>query len=322
MVSNKQRLETFLSLFSRKRRILVIINADPDAIASAMAVKRLLARNVGKVVITYFNNIRRPDNIAMVRLLDSGIIPISDIDERAYDRIITVDSQPDHHECFGMFAYDAIIDHHPVTCDSARFNDIRPDYGACSTILTEYLKAAGIQPSQKLATALVLGIKTDTAEFSRQAGMEDVRAFQYLYRFANTHLIARIEQAELEVADLDVLAGAIRKKSIRNHRVFSHMGEIASPDQCVITADFFMKVVSVSWSVISGIVGDTLVIIIRNNGMGKSAGTVAKEAFGAVGSAGGHKSMARAEIKLKELDGRRNIGKWIIKRFEFHVGKR
>ncbi|MBF0200618.1 MAG: DHH family phosphoesterase [Desulfamplus sp.] len=326
-MSQIQRLEKLLSLFSSSSRVLIVINADPDAIASALAVKRLLWRRVQEVRITHFNEIRRPDNLTMLRVLNIEMSFITDIDDRKFDRFVLVDSQPDHHECFAMFRYDAIIDHHPISCDSALFNDIRSDYGACSTMLTEYIKASGIKPSQNLATALIMGIKTDTAGFLRQTSMEDVRAFQYLYKYTNPCLITRIEHAEFKEKDLDFIASAIRKKRIINHRVYSHSGKIENPDQCVITADFFMKMDSANWSVVSGIYNKKLVIIIRNDGLRKNAGNMAKHAFESIGSAGGHKTMARVEIKMEDIAPLFDtdkfeslIGDWIIEKVESNAG--
>ena len=327
-MSQIQRLETFLSLFSTDNRVLIVINADPDAIGSALAVKRLLWRKVSEVKIAHFNKIRRPDNLTLLRLLNIELTFITEIDEHHFNRFVVVDSQPDHHECFAMFAYDAIIDHHPLSCDSGRFNDIRPDYGACSTMLTEYIKAAGIKPSQPLATALLMGIKTDTGGFSRQTSLEDIRAFQFLYKYANPCIITRIEQAEFKENDLDFIAAAIKKKEIINHRIYAHTDTIANPDQCVITADFFMKTESANWSIVSGIYKDTLIIIMRNDGLRKSAGNTAKQAFGHIGSAGGHQTMARVEIKMEEIEtffGSSNIAEqqiadWVVDQVEANAG--
>ncbi|MBF0302406.1 MAG: DHH family phosphoesterase [Desulfamplus sp.] len=330
-MSQIQRLEKFLALFSSDSRVLVVINADPDAIASALAIKRLLWRKAIEVKITYFNEIRRPDNLTMLRVLDLEIIPIKEIDENNFDKFVVVDSQPDHHECFAMFRYDAIIDHHPLTCDSADFNDIRPEYGACSTMMTEYIKAAEIKPSEHLATALIMGIKTDTKGFLRHTAMEDVRAFQFLYRYANPSLIAKIENAEFRAKDLDFIAKAIRRKKIIKHRVYSYTGKIESPDQCVITADFFMKIDSANWSIVSGIYDKQLIIIVRNDGLRKSAGKTVKEAFDFIGSAGGHRTMARVEIKIEDLEKEFEItiksesfdtmvAEWIIEKIETHGG--
>jgi len=319
-MSNVKRLEAMLDCFSGESRVLIVINADPDAIASAMAVKRLLWRRVSEVTITYFNEISRPDNLAMIRLLEANLIPLAEINDRDFNSFVVVDSQPDHHECFAMFAYDVIIDHHPLSCDVGKFNDIREGYGACSTMMTEYLKAAGVKPSEKLATALLLGIKTDTSGFLRQTSIEDVKAFQYLYQFANTQLFTRIEQAEFGEEHLETLAAAILKRNIVNNRIYAHVGEISNPDQCVITADFFMRISSVNWSIVSGVYGPMLIIIIRNDGLRKNAGTTAKQAFEDFGSAGGHKSMARVEIPMADLDPGLDLGQWIMELMEKNAG--
>ncbi|GAB6145067.1 DHH family phosphoesterase [Desulfocicer niacini] len=322
-MTNIQRLEKLLALFSKENNVLIVINADPDAMACAMAVKRLLWRKVTSVTITYFNEMTRPDNLTMIRVLDLEMIHINEVDEKAFDRFVVVDSQPDHHECFAMFAYDAIIDHHPLSCDSGKFNDIRPEYGACSSMMTEYLKSAGVKPSQKLATGLLMGIKTDTGGF-RQAAMEDVRAFQYLYQFANTCLMARIEQAEFKETDLEFIGHAIKQRKIINHRVYAHTGKIENPDQCVIVADFFMRIESANWSIISGIYEEKLVIIMRNDGLRRSAGNTVKDAFSHIGSAGGHRTMARVEIQMTELEKEvledDMISQWIIDQVEKHAG--
>jgi nanoRNase/pAp phosphatase (c-di-AMP/oligoRNAs hydrolase) len=88
-----------------------------------------------------------------------------------------VDSQPDHHDSLLNMAPDVIIDHHPVSSVSdAPFMDIRPKYGAAASILVEYLRAANIKPSAKLATALYYAIKTDTSNFERKTRLEDLTA--------------------------------------------------------------------------------------------------------------------------------------------------
>jgi len=53
---------------------------------------------------------------------------------------------------------------------------------------------------------------------------------------------------------------------------------------------------------VSGIHGEKLVVIFRCDGYRKSAGKLAARIFGSVGSAGGHKDSARAEVPLKNLD--------------------
>ena len=124
------------------------IDADPDSMASAMALKRILWRRVHTVTIAHFNEIRRFDNLTMTRLLKIPLAKLSKIDAPKFSKILLVDGQPHHHESFTKFKYDAVIDHHPLVMPvKAPFVDIRPEYGATATIMTEYLRAAKIRPS-------------------------------------------------------------------------------------------------------------------------------------------------------------------------------
>ena len=327
-MSAREKLDNFLNLFDRHSKVLIIINADPDSIASAMAVKRLLWRRAEEIVIAYFNKITRPDNLAMIEYTEPGIVRLDEIKKGNHNTFVIVDSQPDHHERFLKFNYDAIIDHHPLTDDNAQFADIRPDFGACSTIMTQYLKAKKIKPSLKLAAALMIGIKTDTLNFTRQTSLNDIKAFQYLYQFADNNIVVKVERAALNQDDLDFLCQAIKQRTILHNRVFFHAGKITKPDELVIVADFFLTLVKVNWSIISGIYGEKLIIIIRNDGLRKGAGKTAREAFDIYGSAGGHKTMARAELDLKLIRkdikkiNKKALGNWIISCIEKTAGSK
>lgn len=320
--SAPEKLRRFYKQFATNDHVLILINADPDAIACAMAMKRLLWRKVAGITISNINVINRPDNIAMVRLLGVKLVYVDEIDENKFERVVMVDSQPEHNELYARFRSDVILDHHPDTGVKAPFIDIRPNYGAASSIITEYLRAAKIKPSVKLATGLFLGIKTDTDNFERKTQIEDVRAFQYLFRYANIHLARKIEQAELRLDFLKYFRTALENRRIRKGKVFVHLGSVVNPDVCVLIADFFMRVNSVQWSIVSGVYENKLIVIFRNDGIRKNAGTVAQKAFDVIGSAGGHKSMARAEIPLIQLKGQtdykdeKKMLRWIIAQVE------
>jgi nanoRNase/pAp phosphatase (c-di-AMP/oligoRNAs hydrolase) len=69
----------------------------------------------------------------------------------------------------------------------------------------------------------------------------------------------------------------------------------------VLIADFFLKMAESTWSIASGVNGKKLIIIIRNAGFRLDAGKISQKLFGDYGTAGGHKSAARAEIPLSGL---------------------
>ncbi len=317
-----ERLRRLISLFSREDRLLIFINADPDAMASAMALKRLLWRKISNISIAHVNVISRPDNLAMIRLIKLNLSPIAKVNPQEFTRFAIIDSQPSHHEGFQGIDFDIVIDHHPLSGIKASFVDIRPEYGAVSTIMTEYLRAAKIKPSMLLATALFNGIKTDTSDFERKVVMADVNAFHFLFRYANVHMVRRIEEAELSLDSLNFYRKALKEVQVKKHRTHVHLGAVKNPDVCVSIADFFMKIHDVVWSIVSGTYQGRLVIIVRNDGYRKDAGKLLAKIFGNLGFAGGHKTMARAEIELKNLEGvvqykdDKTLSRWLFELLE------
>jgi nanoRNase/pAp phosphatase (c-di-AMP/oligoRNAs hydrolase) len=321
---NAEKLKRFYDQFAGSDHVLIVINADPDSIASAMAVKRILWRRVTNVTISNINTITRPDNMAMIRLLDVTLIHLTKVEIHHYNKFIIIDSQPDHNDAFADFEYTAIIDHHEDSSVNLNvpFKDIQPEYGATASIMTEYLRAAKIKPSPKLATGLFYAIKTDTSNFERKATNDDMRAFQFLFKHANIHLARKIEQVDLRLDFLGDFKKAINDHVISLNKIFVHLGSIENADICVLIADFFMRFNLITWSVVSGIHNDKLIIVVRNDGTRKDAGALMHNKFSKFGSAGGHRSMARAEAQLSLLSDRTDVNDskkllpWIISQFE------
>jgi nanoRNase/pAp phosphatase (c-di-AMP/oligoRNAs hydrolase) len=326
-LSAKERLRRFMALFAGEDHVLIPINADPDAIASAMAVKRLLWRKVASVTISNINQIERPDNLTLIRLIGVSLVPWEQIDPAVYTQVVIVDSQPDHHERFIGLNPVAVIDHHPIATPlRVPFMDIRPAYGATASIMVEYLRAARIMPSTKLATGLYYAIKTDTSNFERQTLAEDLNAFQFVFRHSNIALARRIESAEMRVDFLKYFKRALDGLRIRSGKAFAHLDTVNNPDVCVQIADFLMRIDSVSWSIVSAVCKPKLVVILRNDGIRKNAGRLAQQAFQRFGSAGGHKSAARAEVPLEALDAAvaanpARLARWIMAQIENPAGK-
>jgi nanoRNase/pAp phosphatase (c-di-AMP/oligoRNAs hydrolase) len=179
--------------------------------------------------------------------------------------------------------------------------DIKEDYGATSTMMVEYLRAAKIKPSPRLSTALFYGIKTDTDNFARPSTPHDINAFRYLYQFVNVNIIKKIESSEITRKTLPNFRAAIDKLTFLKDKAFIHMGRVNDPDMLVIIADFFLKMAEATWCIVSGVCGNKLIIIFRNAGFRLDAGKTARKLFGRWGSAGGHKGAARAEIPIHEV---------------------
>ncbi|MBI5197254.1 MAG: DHH family phosphoesterase [Nitrospirae bacterium] len=321
----KKQIETLVAQFEEADRLVLLTqdDPDPDAIASALAFRHLIGRNRSTAPIASFGEVSRPENQAMVRLLD---IPVEKIDTqglRDYDHICLLDVQP---TCFcntiSMKDVDVVIDHHPEQPGyAAGYKDIRANYGATSTILTEYLRTMSVNISQRLATALLYGIKSDTFLLGRGVHAADIEAFSFLYPLANNNVLRRIERPEVHPEDIDSFSTALRKRKIIKNVLFSHLGKVKRDDVIPRFADFCLQIEGIEWTVVSGTYRNQLIVSVRNVGYVRSAGTVVRQAFGDLGSAGGHSYMAKAVIpmaKLKEKFGvpdRKGLRQLIIDRF-------
>lgn len=298
------KLQVLLDQFHRDDDWLILINADPDAMASALALKRIMSRRMGDVQIAKVNEITRPDNLAMVRYTHLDMVDFTP--ELAKGRkLALVDSQPDHHPLFKGREYGIIIDHHPLgdSCPDAAYRMIKPEYGATSTLLTEHLYNLGIRPGKLLATALQFGIKTDTASFERHFIDVDLRAYQYLGRFADHALLSRIARSEFHRAWLDVFALACTNMYALESGQYVFLDAVDNPDVLVGIADFFMRVYEIRWVAVAGLYAGTVVVVFRGDGVSRDVGRYATMLFGQIGSAGGHKAMARAEFPVEAMQG-------------------
>jgi nanoRNase/pAp phosphatase (c-di-AMP/oligoRNAs hydrolase) len=293
-------VEEIKNHFEGAEEVLILLqdDPDPDAIASGLALRQVLGRNKQTAPLASFGRVTRPENIAMVKLLEIEIEKVTRESIKKFDRIAVVDLQPPHLSN-PPEEIDLVIDHHPEQFNyKSHLKDIRPSYGATSTILLEYLLCTGTSIGTRLGTALLYGIKSDTFALSREVNEWDVQAFSYLYQLANQNLMRRIERPELPPAALDALSVALKNRRVIDRVAFVNLGRVERDDLIPQMADFSLSFEGIEWAFVSGVYESNYIISVRNVGYVRSAGRVLKEAFGAIGSAGGHASMAKAIIPL------------------------
>jgi nanoRNase/pAp phosphatase (c-di-AMP/oligoRNAs hydrolase) len=297
------RYQELIRVLSRDDRVLCLIRPDPDSMASAFALRCLLMRKVYCVEIAYDEAIRRLENRAMVRLLKIPLQHVRSINFREFNRLAIVDGQPGHFPQYSLRQFDLVFDHHPLSEDRQfAFADIRPELGATSTIMEEYLKAARLKISRRLATALCYGIKSDTDNFQREVSQADAEAFSRLFPIADYKLLEMIEQVEIPLKELRYFKDALERIKVSRRMAVVHLGQAEIYDIAVLIADFLVRVSGIEFVAVSCMIPDKLIIIFRSRSLMKKAGEIAARAFGDLGSAGGHDSSARAEIPVSKLD--------------------
>ncbi|MBI4564538.1 MAG: DHH family phosphoesterase [Planctomycetes bacterium] len=303
-ISSKQKLEGIRRILRERERALIVIwgNPDPDAIASAFGLRELLLAECPDFVIAYVGEYTRPENLAMVTVLKIPTVKYTPDLVQPGTVTITVDAQPSFFAGNEAPPFDIIIDHHPVTkLGPHLFADVRPRYGSTATILTEYYRDGDVPMSRRVATALYYGLKTDTANLTRNVSDADVIAFRHLHPRADANLVRTIELSQLPLSTLDYFQVAIAHKKIVQDTVFSYIGQVQNEDICVHVADFFVKLSGISWVVVACRTPEKIVVIFRADGLRKHAGHVAESLFLEYGTAGGHRTMARAELPLDRV---------------------
>jgi nanoRNase/pAp phosphatase (c-di-AMP/oligoRNAs hydrolase) len=296
----RARVQQYQRYFADADRVLILLHndPDPDALASGLALRNLLRRTKTTAIIGAIQGVTRPENLRMANMLDIHVEPVTPASFEEFERIATVDVQPHY---FGglLQRADLVIDHHPEQPGySAVFKDIRADYGSTSTILTEHLRAVDVNISERTATAMLYAIKSDTLFFARHTNRVDLEAFTFLYPMADAALIRKMEGAEITLERLRYVNAATRDGLLKEQVFTAFLGEAAREDFIPYTADFFLQLEDVKWTIIAGIVGTSFIVSVRNLGYSRNAGEFVKRWFGDIGSAGGHRAMAKAVVPL------------------------
>ncbi len=297
----RARVQQYQRYFADADRVLILLHndPDPDAMASGLALRNLLRRTKATAIIGALQNVTRPENLRMANLLDIHVETIAAADLQTFDRIAMVDVQP--HYFTGLIdRVDLVIDHHPEQQGySAVYKDIRSDYGSTCTILTEHLRAVDANISERTATAMLYAIKSDTLFFNRQANRVDLEAFSFLYPLSDAALIRKMEGAEITMERLAFVMRATEHGRLEEQVFCAFLGELPREDFIPYVADFFLQLEDVKWTIIAGLVNGSFVVSVRNLGYSRNAGEFVRKVFGALGSAGGHRAMAKAVVPVE-----------------------
>ncbi|MBN1612853.1 MAG: hypothetical protein JW950_00160 [Deltaproteobacteria bacterium] len=285
--------------------LLMYGSPDPDAIAAAMALRVIFRQKSAIRSFGFFSTepAVRHQNIEMIRAMKIDIRPVNQFDPAAYPLVALVDAQPPFFaNSLGEIHPQIVIDHHQfIPGWQAELEDIRKDYGALSTLMLEYLLAAKVRIPRMLYTALAYGIKTDTNNLERDALIEDIGAYHLSLTHANRELLRRIEFDQIPERFMKYFDLAFRYRRRYRDRMLCFLEKVESLDACVQVADFLIHIINIYYVAVAGIVKDRMIIVLRGDGYRLDCGAVAERAFGAYGSAGGHRSAARVEIPLETL---------------------
>jgi nanoRNase/pAp phosphatase (c-di-AMP/oligoRNAs hydrolase) len=305
---NEERLARLREVLRGKRQLLILThdNPDPDALASAYALLRLVATFDGiRARIGFGGYVGRAENRTMVRELGLPIEPTRDVHFDDSDVIALVDTQPGtgNNSLPEDREATVVIDHHPLREETKRaeYWDVREECGSGSTILTGYVQAAGLPLVGNLATALFYGIQSETQDLGREAGEADIEASLALYPGTDRELISRMRHPVLPRAYFRSLHRALERTRMRGPVVISYAGRLDYPDLVAELADFFLRYEGAVWAFCIGQFEDDIIISVRAARRDATAGQLLRRVVGRDGTAGGHGMTAGARVPIGNL---------------------
>ena len=276
---------------------------DPDAISTAFGLQRLLSYRNIDATICYKGKIDRYNTNKLIELLDIRLMNLSDIEDgiTEKDEVILVDAQKGNSNIIDMPGTEIIcIDHHPAS-DKVQYSfaDIRPEYGACATIMAEYFMENDIPMDTRTATALSYGIRSDTDRLSRGTCKSDLEMLYRMYDRSDQSMIHMLENRELYFEDLMAYSKAIENIRVVDNVSFASAGENCPEALIASISDFMLELVEVEFSVVYAVQKNGIKLSVRSECGGYDAGKIIAKALEGIGNGGGHAAMAGGFIPME-----------------------
>ena len=299
------RIEQLASLCRSKTVYIQTHNfPDPDAIASAFGLQKLLRHYGVESTLCYAGRIDKLSTSKMLQMFQIEMHSYDTLQAQMHpsDCIICVDSQKNTGNLTDFIGQEmAAIDHHPTfTKVDYQYADLRIT-GACASIIAEYFAEAGLTPDRDTATALLYGIKMDTLQFSRGVTPLDISMFGFLHPLIDPDMLKNLECNNLEFRDLRAYGAAIKHIKVFDTVGFSCI-PFSCPDALIATiSDFMLSLEEVQVSVIFSFRADGIKFSVRSEISDIHAGDLVHKVLRAFGTGGGHAGMAGGLIPQQNV---------------------
>jgi nanoRNase/pAp phosphatase (c-di-AMP/oligoRNAs hydrolase) len=193
----------------------------------------------------------------------------------------------------------AVIDHHPssrVSDGVIPLQDVRPQAAASATIATAYLRELKQEPHERLATALLYAIRTETKGFETEHSALDRRAIQWLTKWANPTWIAEIESAPLSRSYFGDLVLALQSSFLYQDAALCLLPQADGAEVVGEVADLLIRCEGVRRVMCAAAVNDSILVSVRTAEHGDDAGELVQTLLEGFGHGGGHAHRAGGKI--------------------------
>ena len=283
---------------------------DPDAIASSFGLQYLLKTRGIETVIVYENEVEKANSLKMLELFGIEIRPAAEVATLGEeDWTVLVDVQKFNSNVTDLVTDEvACIDHHELNGKDGgcRFLDIRPECGACSSIITEYFIENEIEIPRNVATALLYGIFMDTDDLSRGVSELDINMFYHLYHLSDISLITQLKGNQISQNDLADYARAFQTVEVYDEIGFLYLDN-CNDSLLGAAGDIVLSIAGVNIVVAYSPRPEGIKFSLRSIDETISAEKLVKYILKGKGFGGGHKTMAGGFLPTKNLEENRSI---------------
>jgi nanoRNase/pAp phosphatase (c-di-AMP/oligoRNAs hydrolase) len=169
-------------------------------------------------------------------------------------------------------------------------------------MIYQYLDAAQVSIDPVLATAMFLGIRTDTNGLSRGSTCDDGVVHVKLLDMLDQQLLLKIESAGLALEYYQAFYQGMQHARVYGKTVITYLGDMHRPDIAAEPADLLFRYESVHAALCSGVYKGGVHFSIWTGIVDQDAGLLVQNVIFPPGSAGGHGIMAGGQIPLIDED--------------------
>lgn len=279
-------------------------NPDADAIASGFGVYLYLKNRGKKVRFVYGGRyeVQKSNLILMIEELD---IPIEYTEEIAEpELLVTVDCQYGEGNVKRFAAREvAVIDHHQVSGELPKLNEVRSNLGSCATLVRELYDEENLDfnENKRLATAFYYGLLTDTNNFTEisHPADKDLRDDAEFDR----SLITRFRNANLSLEELEIAGEALQGYRFNGkYRYAVVEARPCDPNVLGMISDLILEVDTVDTCLVYSALPFGIKISVRSCIKEVKACELAEFITAGIGSGGGHLEKAGGFIQNELLD--------------------
>jgi nanoRNase/pAp phosphatase (c-di-AMP/oligoRNAs hydrolase) len=298
------RSDDLLEVLSNYSDILIVAhdNPDPDAIATGWGVYTLIEEKLGrKPRLVGGGAIIRAENRHMLELLQPPIELVNEISCEEGTAAILVDcglGTTNHLVTRAGIQPVAVIDHHLTgsRCAELPFRDVRPGMAASASIAASYLREQGIEPGEKLATAMLYAVRAETRGNETGFSRLDRAIVLWLTERADPSLLAEIENAPLARSYFGDLILALQNTFLYDDAAFCLLPRASGPEIVGEVADLLIRCECTRLVFCGAVVGDDLLVSVRTDKGSKNATLLLQATLQGLGSGGGHEHRAGGKI--------------------------